>query len=85
MLHACAARFDVTGNLEKFCKLNKAWVWCDPPAEPRQGVVDLDGVGFTPIYHVDISGAAGTVHIHSFIHSVIRAFLMVNWLTLSLH
>ena len=24
MLHACAARFDVTGNLEKFCELNKA-------------------------------------------------------------
>jgi len=23
MLHACAARFDVTGNLEKFWKLNK--------------------------------------------------------------
>ena len=26
MLHACAARFDVTGNLEKFCELNKAFV-----------------------------------------------------------
>ena len=26
MLHACAARFDVTGNLEKFCELNKACV-----------------------------------------------------------
>ena len=25
MLHACAARFDVTGNLEKFCELNKAY------------------------------------------------------------
>ena len=24
MLHACAVRFDVTGNLEKFCELNKA-------------------------------------------------------------
>ena len=24
MLHACAIRFDVTGNLEKFWKLNKA-------------------------------------------------------------
>ena len=24
ILHACAARFDVTGNLEKFCELNKA-------------------------------------------------------------
>ena len=24
MLHACAARFDVTGNLEKFWELNKA-------------------------------------------------------------
>jgi len=23
MLHTCAARFDVTGNLEKFCELNK--------------------------------------------------------------
>ena len=27
MLHACAARFDVTGNLEKFCELNKALLW----------------------------------------------------------
>jgi len=26
MLYACAARFDVTGNLEKFCELNKALV-----------------------------------------------------------
>ena len=26
MLHACAARFDVTGNLEKFCELNKTIV-----------------------------------------------------------
>ena len=26
MLHACAARFDVTGNLEKFCELNKALI-----------------------------------------------------------
>jgi len=26
MLHACAARFDVTGNFEKFCELNKALV-----------------------------------------------------------
>ena len=25
MLHACAVRFDVTGNLEKFCELNKAY------------------------------------------------------------
>ena len=24
MLHACAVRFDVTGNLENFCELNKA-------------------------------------------------------------
>jgi len=24
MLHACAARFDVMGNLEKFWELNKA-------------------------------------------------------------
>jgi len=24
MLHACAAKFDVTGNLEKFWELNKA-------------------------------------------------------------
>jgi len=24
MLHACAARFDVTGNLRKFWELNKA-------------------------------------------------------------
>ena len=24
MLHACAARFDVTGNLENFWQLNKA-------------------------------------------------------------
>jgi len=24
MLHACAVKFDVTGNLENFCKLNKA-------------------------------------------------------------
>ena len=33
MLHACAARFDVTENLEKFYELNKAlglvgvWAW----------------------------------------------------------
>jgi len=26
MLHACAARFDVTGNLENFWQLNKALV-----------------------------------------------------------
>jgi len=26
MLHTCAVRFDVTGNLEKFCELNKALV-----------------------------------------------------------
>ena len=25
MLHACAGRFDVTGNLENFWKLNKAY------------------------------------------------------------
>ena len=25
MLHACDQRFDVTGNLENFCKLNKAY------------------------------------------------------------
>jgi hypothetical protein len=24
MLHACDQRFDVTGNLENFCELNKA-------------------------------------------------------------
>ena len=27
MLHACAARFDLTGNLEKFYELNKASVF----------------------------------------------------------
>ena len=27
MLHACDQRFDVTGNLENFCELNKALVW----------------------------------------------------------
>ena len=26
MLHACDQKVDVTGNLEKFCKLNKALV-----------------------------------------------------------
>jgi len=28
MLHVCAARFDLTGNLEKFCELNKAFAYC---------------------------------------------------------
>ena len=29
MLHAYAVRFDVTGNLEKFWKLNKACMPCN--------------------------------------------------------
>ena len=28
MLHACHQRFDVTGNLENFCELNKARTCC---------------------------------------------------------
>jgi len=31
MLHACAARFDVTENLENFCELNKALNYSVPP------------------------------------------------------
>jgi len=53
MLHACTARFDVTGNLEKFWKLNNALAYCPsesfchlrladlplPTAVPRTGFV----------------------------------------------
>ena len=35
MLHACAARFDVTGNLEKFYELNKALVQFAKSCEKR--------------------------------------------------
>ena len=33
MLHACDQRFDVTGNLENFCELNKALVSTPDPRE----------------------------------------------------
>ena len=39
MLHACAARFDVMGNLEKFCELNKA----EASASRLERSVDLSG------------------------------------------
>jgi len=34
MLHACDQKFDVTGNLENFCKLNKAFISLHPGKEP---------------------------------------------------
>ena len=40
MLHVCAARFDVTENLEKFCELNKALIYFDK--QMVQNGLDLD-------------------------------------------
>jgi hypothetical protein len=38
MLHACAVKFDVTGNLENFWELNKALLYCGRKNRSRQFV-----------------------------------------------
>ena len=74
MLHACAVRFDVTENLEKFCELNKAIgyyfggktargdVTVEPSAEP--GLQTAPGPrpqpsGRCPLYLIKTSGRLG--------------------------
>jgi len=44
MLHACAVRFDLTGNLEKFWKLNKALADTQKTALPRIDMNDIAAV-----------------------------------------
>jgi len=44
MLHACAGRFDVTGNLENFWQLNKATA--APAADHEEGEQDHNTIFF---------------------------------------
>ena len=70
MLHACDQRFNVTGNLENFCELNKAW------STPLQLLNKLHKVEFSD----NPSAIFLTTHLPFFYVHVFATHLDINYI-----